>query len=43
MAKYLPLSVGMFNLCSNTQLAATTANTPSDITGVRIGVRKETT
>ncbi len=28
----MALSAGMLNPCSNTQLAATTANTPSDIT-----------
>jgi hypothetical protein len=39
MVKYLLLSVGILNPCSKTQLAATTANTPSDITGtIRIGL-----
>jgi len=33
MVKYLPLNAGRLNPCSNTQLAATTANTPLDITG----------
>jgi hypothetical protein len=33
MVKYLPLSAEMLNPCSNTQLAATPANTPSDIAG----------
>jgi hypothetical protein len=33
MVKYLPLSAGMLSPCSNAQLAAATANTPSDITG----------
>ena len=28
MDKYLPLSAGMLNPCSNAQLAAATANTP---------------
>jgi len=33
MVKYLPLNAGMLNPCSNTQLAAATANASSDITG----------
>ncbi len=31
MIKCVPLSAEMLNPCSNTELAATTANTPSDL------------